>query len=92
MDKLDKLLGCLAASAGAFLLFLACISIFAYPAFLMLCWNYFMPPVFGLVHIGYWQAFVLRLGFCFLLPVNSGMNIFHTLKTKPTLKLRESPR
>ena len=29
--------------------------------FVVLCWNYVMPTLFGLPQITYWQAFVLSL-------------------------------
>lgn len=66
------------ACAGVSLWFTALICtvglLFVYPAFLMLCWNYFMPHVFGVTRIGYWQAFVLRLGWGFMLPPSNGFN------------------
>jgi len=37
------------------------INLFAFPAFIMLLWNWFMDSLFGLPHINYWEAFGLRI-------------------------------
>lgn len=37
------------------------VKLFAYPAFIMLLWNWFMDSLFGLPHINYWEALGIRL-------------------------------